>query len=602
MKEIKFKRLNIKNFLSIGDEGVEITFPTGLNIITGVNLDKEDSKNGVGKSTIADAFCYAVFGQPLRDIRVENIPNWKTNRTCELSIEFDLKENFIETSYRVERSLNPSKVYLYENGEDIARTISKTNSKLKKIMGTTPDMFEQSVLMSINQTEPFLQKRPGVKRKFIEGIFKLDIFSEMLAIIRHDVNETKRNLTIEKARIGELQKNLTLYKTQQIESREKRDNRIKELNVRKVEIASEVEDLSQQINDFTVIDCKALIEKISQYKERESSLNDKNTELIKTNSIVQTNILSIKERLTDLDVLGDNACQACNREFTEEDRQHHGEKRRDYNNTITDYESQIKDINIEISEIEKVKKLCKQQVELLTKEKHEFEIQQTEVDNLKQRIISRGEWNEEICKDIERIKDDQDDYSTLISDVVKRLSNLNKKQEEYQQTLDILDISKFAVSEEGVRSFIVKKMLTMLNSRLGYYLQKLDANCICTFDEYFEENIQNLKGKQVSYFNFSDGERKRIDLAMLFTFLDIRRLQSNISINFAMYDELLDSSLDSKGIECVLEILQERIESYNESVFIISHKNEAIKHATGEVIYLEKLNEVTRRISYDTTV
>ena len=168
--------------------------------------------------------------------------------------------------------------------------------------------------------------------------------------------------------------------------------------------------------------------------------------------------------------------------------------------------------------------------------------------------------------------------------------------------MEVLDISKFVVSEEGVRSFIVKKMLKMLNTRLNYYLKKLDANCICTFDEYFEESIFNQKGRLCSYANFSDGERKRIDLAMLFTFLDIRRLQSNISVNFSFYDELLDSSLDSKGIECVLEILKDRINQYGEAVYIISHKNEAIKHATGEIIYLEKQNEVTRRLEYGTTV
>ena len=112
MKEVKFHKLTIKNFLSIGDEPVIIDFKQGLNIITGVNKDKEDSKNGVGKSTIVDSISFAIFGSTIRDIRIENIPNWKTNKTCEVSIEFTVIDDYIENKYRINRSLDPSRVQL----------------------------------------------------------------------------------------------------------------------------------------------------------------------------------------------------------------------------------------------------------------------------------------------------------------------------------------------------------------------------------------------------------------------------------------------------------------------------------------------------------
>ena len=139
----------------------------------------------------------------------------------------------------------------------------------------------------------------------------------------------------------------------------------------------------------------------------------------------------------------------------------------------------------------------------------------------------------------------------------------------------------------------------MLNGRLNYYLKQLDANCTCRFNEYFEETITNNRNRECSYFNFSGGERKRIDLAMLFTFMDIRRMQSDISVNIAIYDELLDTSLDSVGIENTLEILKNRALNNNEAIYIISHKNEAGKHATGEIIYLEKENDITKRKTYE---
>ena len=126
----------------------------------------------------------------------------------------------------------------------------------------------------------------------------------------------------------------------------------------------------------------------------------------------------------------------------------------------------------------------------------------------------------------------------------------------------------------------------------------MDANCVCTFNEYFEEEIIDNKGKPCSYFNFSGAERKNIDLACLFTFMDIRRLQGDVSFNFSIYDELFDSSLDERGVELVIGILKERVEKFNEWIMVISHRKESIKAATGDIIFLEKSNGITKRVDY----
>ena len=149
--------------------------------------------------------------------------------------------------------------------------------------------------------------------------------------------------------------------------------------------------------------------------------------------------------------------------------------------------------------------------------------------------------------------------------------------ENIKEQIKILDVVKFVVSEEGVKSYIVRKILKLLNNKLAYYLKAMDANCICIFNEYFEEQIVDDKGKICSYFNFSGAERKNIDLACLFTFMDIRRLQGDVAFNVSMYDELFDSSLDEKGVELVVNILRERLEKYNECMMVISHRKESTK-------------------------
>jgi len=602
MKEIKFHKLKIRNFLSIGNEVIEVDFSEGLNIITGINRDKEDSKNGVGKSSISDALFFSLFGTPLRDIKVDNIPNWKTNQPCEVSIEFTVIDDYIENNYKVERSLNPSRVSLIENDENISRTISKTNSKLKKILGTTPAMFEQSVSMSINQTEPFLQKRPVVKRKFIEGIFKLDIFSEMLSIIRHDLAETKRLYQLEKTKLTEIQKNLAFYKQQQIEQTTRRSDRITELERRRKENLTRLKQLKGKMDNAVSNSDEGLADKIQVLNDKENRYEAQVRELIQSNSAAQSSILTLKEKLEELDSIGTDSCVTCKRPFEEADIQQHSNLKQTYENSIDDLNDHIEEITKDTKQIEKLKALCKSEIASLIQQQHQIALKAKEVDNITSQLKQSVNTDKQIKIDIESVANEKDSYIDMISDTVKRINSLNTKQETQQKTLDILDISKFVVSDEGVRSFIVKKMLKMLNSKLNYYLKKLDANCICTFDEYFDESIFNEKGRLCSYANFSGGERKRIDLAMLFTFLDIRQLQSNISINLSIYDELLDSSLDSKGIECVLEILKDRIVQYKEAVYIISHKSEAIKHATGDIIYLEKQNEITRRFNYGSEI
>ena len=193
---------------------------------------------------------------------------------------------------------------------------------------------------------------------------------------------------------------------------------------------------------------------------------------------------------------------------------------------------------------------------------------------------------------------DESFINDIIDKAKVRLEVIGAEIDKLKKSLNLLDVVKFVVSEEGVKSYIVKKILQSFNSKLAYYLKKLDSNSICIFDEYFDEEILNEKGKVCSYNNFSGAERKAIDLACLFSFMDMRKSQGDVHYNISIYDELFDSSLDERGVELVLEILKERSDKFNEGIFIISHRKESIKAATGDIIFLEKHNGVTRRVNF----
>ena len=203
-------------------------------------------------------------------------------------------------------------------------------------------------------------------------------------------------------------------------------------------------------------------------------------------------------------------------------------------------------------------------------------------------------WNKQLNEDKEAIHNETSNFIDLINNTAKDIILTDNELERCQHKLKILDTSKFVVSEEGVKSYIVKKMLMLLNNRLNHYLTLLEAPCKCYFNEFFEEIVINDRGEECSYFNFSGGERKRIDIAILFMFKDIRRLQSDVKINLSMYDELFDSALDERGAECIVNILKERVHLNNESIYIVTHNKNTVKTGITNTVYLEKRNGFTK--------
>ena len=227
---------------------------------------------------------------------------------------------------------------------------------------------------------------------------------------------------------------------------------------------------------------------------------------------------------------------------------------------------------------------------------HKIKILINDNENNLKKIQQINLWIDHLKKDILTTSSEENNFASLIEQSKTELQNVELDVKSNQNKLRVLDNARFVISEEGVKSFIIKKMLSLLNNKLNFYLNKLEAPCKCFFNEYFEEIIINDRGQECSYFNFSGGERKRIDLAVLFMFQDIRRLQSDVSINLSMYDELFDSALDERGSECILSLLRERVEQNNESIYIVSHNKNTVKSGINNIIQLEKREGFTTLI------
>ena len=604
MKVINFKKLTIKNFLSVGSDPVSIDFNKGINIITGVNKDKQDRRNGVGKSTVADAIHYALFGITIRDIKKDYIVNNITQKGCEVLLEIQINENGINSNYVIVRKVSPSKCFLYKDDNDITRdSISNTTQYIEELIGSSPDVFQNCVIMSVNSTTPFMAKKKIDKRKFIEGILNLQVFSDMMGQVRGEYNSVTRDFDVECMKYEEIsnsidthQQQLATFKTQQRDREKTVESRIAENNRELDRLKSKASDIdSIKMDDFQQ-QLEFLENKLDKCRRKLGDVREYNTG-------IRTKINMYKDVYSQLNN-NNKTCPTCLRQIDENDKQHIANERTKIENKINDLNAEL-DNTSEFDELTKLDSLLINKIKDIKVKRDAAKASTARLETINNDIKRIDEHNKQLQQDLKSHDTMADSIECSIKDAESRLADSQASITSLKKQLNHLDIVKFVVSEEGVKSYIVKKILQVLNSKLAYYLKQMDANCVCVFNEYFEEQIFDEKGKLCSYFNFSGAERKNIDLACLFAFMDIRRLQGDVVYNFSMYDELLDSSLDETGIEIVINILKERVSKLNETIFIITHRkeaatlisnNESSEDIPSNIITLVKQKGITKRV------
>ena len=594
MRLVNFKSLNIKNFLSVGETPVCINFQPGVNVITGINYDKEDSKNGVGKSTVVDALYFALFGTTIREINKDLIVNSFTQKKCEVELLFETVNNGTTNTYTIKRTLNPTKCILLKNSTDVTRsTLQKTNEHIQKLIQSTGKIFQNSVIMTINNTVPFMAQSKIDKRKFIESVLNLEIFSEMLAQARDEHNELKKEYEVLFTKIQTLEKNYTLNKQQLDFFEDNKKQKIKELELKIEDNQNKILKLKKEITALPDGADQILLSKQQSLNKEFKELEKKHRDVYQRVTDIKTNIKHLEEQLIEINKVG-STCTTCQRPYSDDDIKHKEE------NTQT--------IKVKILNLFENKKIIDTELQSIDEQQDQKEKEINEIENklTKLRNILNNNSNTETkinlindtIKDIEQEKQKTALLTNAIlekavNDLQSELETGKANLKTQDHNLNVLECVKFVVSEEGVKSYIVSKILKILNSRLAFYLEELQANCLCQFNEYFDEQITDEKGSIKSYFNFSGGERKRIDLACLFAFLDIRRMQGDVHFSTIFYDELLDSSLDDKGVELVIKILRERSLKHNEHCYIITHRANAIITEINNTLFLEKRNGFT---------
>lgn len=596
MKYIQFKKISISNFLSIGREPVSIEFETGTNIITGTNKDMMDRRNGVGKTTIADALYFAIFGNTIRELKKELIVNNFTNDVCSVDLTFSIQNIKSVDEYRIVRTLNPSKCFLFENGKDVTRdSIANTTQHICSLIDASPEIFQNCVIMTLNNTVPFMAQTKAEKRKFIESIFNLQMFSKMMQHVKDEYNEAKKQHELELFKSNELKININKLNEQRNYILRERSSKIAELQERKNKSNDTHAKLQQELMALPDIDVNEINDTIKELEMHKNKCIGKIDELMQKVAVTEMQIKNLHDQCKKISE-GTSTCPACLRTITENDAQCiHREK--------TAMIEQAKQLAIDTEQDKQ--QLLKQRENkdalshFITKYKakvNQANIVAVQKQSLQKEINSLLEWNKTVDDDIAKLSTISTELDEIIVENETKNASIESKIHGILTNVNMLGTMKTVVSEEGVKSYITKKILQILNSKIQLYLQKIGFNCVCKFNEYFEEEILNDRGKTCSYFNFSGAERKSIDLACLFAFIDIRKMQGSVAYNVVFYDELLDSSLDEQGVELAYQIIAERARNFNECAYIITHRKSSNFFATSKVIQLVKENGITRRV------
>ena len=705
MKHITFKKISITNFLSFGKETSFDLNKGVIAVITGYNYDKEDG-NGVGKSSILDAFFFALFGETLKDLKKDQIVNDIAMKGCQVVLEFEMNYNGNTTEFRIERGISPSFCRVYVDGEndETLSTIPVVNKCILNILNSTPTVFKNTITMRANNTIPFMSQKRNEKREFVEGILRLEVIKLMSKYAKENYSELMKDYAVVAKLFENAERNIDVFVEKESNFEDNRGEKVRTLNARKDDHVLENIDLkgrltevdpaaldviisdrttlnkqsdeytaaitvaTREISAFDVIlklnnrrlatiaadaanlkreyatypkydngiktaaDCDAFIEKTqNELLADRDKLGDLNRDILDHNkSITQVNEVgasceTCKRPFPDVDVEGNKkaialheagilTCQSDIKKLKEdiEDKDHMIAKAKVITK-ITNLSAEKKTLTVENEINESGLTESKSKLDEAQKKangfKDEREAAQTKIDALQKQIsnnqslVAMMEKNltliENCDKDVVSLKDEKNEFSELLSLAKDKRITLLKEIEKHKESVAIYDVIKHVVSDEGLKSAIVKKLLGVLNEKIAYYLDALDANCQLSFDEYFEDNIINDKGNEAAYANFSNGEQKRIDLACLFAFMDLRRIQGDVTFNLAFYDELLDSALSVNGSSKVFDILDERKTKYSESAFVVTHKKENLKNPLiNDIIFLEKSGGITRKGEY----
>ena len=567
---LKIKNITIKNFMSVGAVTQSVNFLNNdIVLVLGENLDQggNDHRNGVGKSTIVNALCYALYGQALTNIRLGNLINKTNEKGMMVTLDFEKDSH----EYRIERGRSPNKFSLYMDNEECTTDDESqgenrsTQEYLERLLGINQVMFKQLVALN-TYTEPFLSMKAADQRDIIEHLLGITVLSEKALILKEHIKNTKDEIKQEQFRVEAIQEankriesNIELLKTKSSMWQKNHNEQIQT-------IESAIALLEQLDVDAEVGNHKL----ITEAKQNKKDLDLLNRDIQSLSR--QFDSLSLQKTNTQkqIDSLQKNTCPTCGGDI---DDDKHQKILNQHEQTLSECESQIAEIALALEELakeaEKIPEIPQQLPETIYGSLEEAYDHKNKLESLLkdlEREKATQNPNEEQIKELENNGLQPVDYDGL--------NHLTHELEHQEFLLKLL-----TNKDSFIRKKIIDQNLGYLNTRLKSYLNDLGLPHRVEFQNDLSVEISE-HGRDMDFFNLSRGERTRLILGLSMSFRDIYE-SMNTPISLLFVDELIDSGLDSAGVESSLSVLKNISREQHKNVFLISHRDELIGRVDG---------------------
>jgi len=544
------------------------------NLFTELQLDKHNTtlivgENGAGKSTILDALSYALFGKAFRNVNKPQLLNSITQKALVTEIEFDVGKN----SYKIIRGMRPNvfEVYMNDNLLNQSAEMKDYQEILEKqILKINHKSFCQVVVLGSATFQPFMQLAAGRRREIIEDLLDLQIFTTMNTLLKEKVtlnNEKTSDILSEQKVINE---KIKLIKQHLLEKQNSNDQILEEKLTRIEETQKHIEEATTRVKEIN----DKIVELTKQTNEADC-LNRKVEKIKKLRIQLDHKVESMNDEIKFLKEHED--CPTC--------KQHIAEEFRD--STITEKQTQIQTIQDNYPELIKQFEETNKQIAEIMEIQSQITENKMEQHQLKTRISSWLDYASILEKEINEInKKTQEEDDIKIADLEKELEEFQIKFNELAEEKNILSAASYLLKDGGIKARIIKQYVPVINRLINKYLSAMDFFVQFELDEEFNETIKSRFRDEFSYASFSEGEKMRINLAVLFTWRAVAKLRNSISTNLLIMDEVFDSSLDSNGTEEFMKILNQLTQDTN--TFIISHKGDQLVDKFSNVIRFEK--------------
>ena len=568
---ILFEKIRWKNFLSTGNQFTEIDFKeNSTTLIIGTN--------GAGKSTVLDALTFSLFGKPFRKINKPQLINSVNEKDCKVEVEFSIGD----TNWKVVRGIKPAIFEIWRNGAALDQSAAALDQQKwleQNVLKMNYKSFTQIVILGSSTFVPFMQLSAANRREVIEDLLDIKIFSSMNNLIKEKIRSIKEDVKILELKKETLKDKVQMQKDF-IEELENRGNA--NINTNKQKITNLDEEIGNYMkeNESSEDPLRALIREqdaITGYAEKLRKLGNLKGKISQKVSTITKEHKFFTEN---------TVCPTCTQSIDEEFRIN---RIKDAQDKAKELQSGYKELEEAIKEEEERERQFNTLSKEISKLTNGISQNNVKISGCQKQIRS---LESEIQRITEQLANRNSEHEKLES-FNKNLKTTYDELASKKDTINYYDFSYSLLKDGGVKSKIIKKYLPLINQQVNRYLQMMDFYINFTLDEEFNETVQSPIHEDFSYASFSEGEKARINLALIFAWREIARFKNTTNCNIIFFDEVFDSSLDGTGTEEFLKIIRYVLKDTN--VFVISHKT-GLEDKFESVYKAEKIKGFSRLV------